>query len=98
MLKKSDDSIERIFRQALTRYEDNTFRASDWLKMEKMLDEEAARKAAARSSRNKGIAFTLLGLTGLIIAVYFLAFKNPSVSIERLNDSSTGTQAEGDFS
>jgi hypothetical protein len=96
MSKKSDDSIERIFRQALTQY-DTTFREDDWLKMEKMLNEEANRRAAARSKRIRGTAYTLTGLTGLIIAVYFLAFKNPSSSIAKLNDSSIELQATDDL-
>jgi hypothetical protein len=70
MSKKSDDSIERIFRQALTQYE-TTFKESDWLKMEHLLNEDLKRRAAIRSKRIKGTAFTLTGLTGLIIAVYF---------------------------
>jgi hypothetical protein len=96
MSKKSDDSIERIFRQALTQY-DTTFQESDWVKMEKLLNEEANRKAAARSKRIKGTAYTLTGLTGLIIAVYFLAFRNPSGSIAELNNSVTEMQATGEF-
>src|SRR5688572_6385279 len=96
MSKKSDDSIVRIFRQALTQY-DTTFREDDWLKMEKMLNEEANRRAAARSKRIRGTAYTLTGLTGLIIAVYFLAFKNPSGSIAKLNKSSIELQATEDL-
>jgi hypothetical protein len=96
MSKKSDDSIERIFRQALTQY-DTTFREDDWLKMEKMLKEEANRRAAARSKRIKGTAYTVTGLTGLIIAVYFLAFKTPSSSIAKLNDSPIELQASEDL-
>jgi hypothetical protein len=96
MSKKSDDSIERIFRQALTQY-DTTFQESDWVKMEKLLNEEANRKAAARSKRIKGIAYTLTGLTGLIIAVYFLAFRNPSGSIAELNNAVNEVQATGDL-
>ncbi len=96
MSKKSDDSIERIFRQALTQYE-TTFQESDWVKMEKMLNEEANRRAAARSKRIKGTAYTLTGLTGLIIAVYFLAFRNPSGSIAELNNSVNEMQATGDL-
>lgn len=92
MSKKSDDSIDRIFRQALTQY-DTKFHADDWLKMEKMLEEEAQRKAAARSRRIKGTAYTLTGLTGLFIVVYFLAIKNPSGSIAILSDSVTEMQA-----
>ena len=95
MSKKSDDSIERIFRQALTQY-DTTFQESDWVKMEKLLNEEANRRAAARSKRIKGTAYTLTGLTGLIIAVYFLAFRNPSGSIAELNNSVTEMQATGE--
>ena len=95
MSKKSDDSIERIFRQALTQY-DTTFQESDWVKMEKLLNEEANRRAAARSKRIKGIAYALTGLTGLIIAVYFLAFRNPSGSISELNNSVTEMQATGE--
>jgi len=96
MSKKSDDSIERIFRQALTQYE-TTFQESDWVKMEKLLNEEANRRAAARSKRIRGTAYTLTGLTGLIIAVYFLAFRNPSGSIAELNNSVNETQATGDL-
>jgi len=95
MSKKSDDSIERIFRQAMTQY-DTTFQESDWVKMEKMLNEEANRRAAARSKRIKGTAYTLTGLTGLIIAVYFLAFRNPSGSIAELNNSVKEMQATGE--
>ena len=95
MSKKSDDSIERIFRQALTQY-DTTFQESDWVKMEKLLNEEANRRAAARSKRIKGTAYTLTGLTGLIIAVYFLAFRNPSGSIAELNNSVKEMQATGE--
>lgn len=96
MSKKSDDSIERIFRQALTQYE-TTFKESDWVKMEKMLNEEASRRAAARSKRIRGTAYTMTGLTGLIIAVYFLAFRNPSGSIAELNNAVTEMQATGDL-
>ena len=92
MSKKSDDSIDRIFRQALTQY-DTKFHEDDWLKMEKLLNEEAERKAAARSRRIKGTAYTLTGLTGLFIAVYFLAIKNPSGSIADSRDSVTEMQA-----
>ena len=95
MSKKSDDSIERIFRQAITQY-DTTFQESDWVKMEKLLNEEANRRAAARSKRIKGTAYTLTGLTGLIIAVYFLAFRNPSGSIAELNNSVKEMQATGE--
>ncbi|HZI24173.1 MAG TPA: hypothetical protein VFD46_03810 [Chryseolinea sp.] len=96
MSKKSDDSIERIFRQALTHY-DTTYQESDWVKMEKMLNEEMNRRAAARLKRIKGTAYTLTGLTGLLIAVYFLAFRNPSASIAELNNSVTEVQATGDL-
>src|SRR5688572_28396003 len=96
MSKKSDDSIERIFRQALTQYE-TTFQESDWVKMEKLLNEEAHRRAASRSKRIKGTAHTLTGLTGLIIAVYFLAFRNPSGSIAESNNSVNEMQATGDL-
>jgi hypothetical protein len=95
MSKKSDDSIERIFRQALTHY-DTTFRESDWLKMEKMLDDDAMRMAVIRLKRIKGIGFALTGLTVLFIAVYFLAF-NPSDSTARLNHPATETQAGDDL-
>jgi hypothetical protein len=96
MSKKSDDSIERIFRQALTRY-DTTFRESDWLKMEKMLDAEAVRMALVRSKRIKGIGFALTGLTVLFIAVYFLAFK-PSDSTVQLDHPATEMQAGDELS
>jgi hypothetical protein len=92
MSKKSDDSIDRIFRQALTQY-DTKFHEDDWLRMEKLLNEEAQRRAAARSKRIKGTAYTLTGLTGLFIVVYFLAIKNPSGPIARLSDSVTEMQA-----
>jgi hypothetical protein len=95
MSKKSDDSIERIFRQALTHY-DTTFRESDWLKMEKMLDDDAMRMAVIRSKRIKGIGFALTGLTVLFIAVYFLAF-NPSDSTAKLDHPATETQAGDDL-
>ncbi len=97
MSKKSDDSIERIFRQALTQY-DTTFKESDWLKMEHLLNEELKRRAAIRSKRIKGTAFTLTGLTGLIIAVYFLAFNDPSRSKMTLNDSVVEMQASDNLS
>ena len=92
MSKKTDDSIDRIFRQALTHY-DTKFHEDDWLKMEKLLNEEAERKAAARSKRIKGTAYTLTGLTGLFIVVYFLATKNPSGTIANPSDSVTEMQA-----
>jgi hypothetical protein len=92
MSKKSDDSIDRIFRQALTQY-DTKFHEDDWLKMEKLLNEEAQRRVAARSKRIKGTAYTLIGLTGLFIVVYFLAIKNPSGPIAQLSDSVIEMQA-----
>jgi hypothetical protein len=92
MSKKSDDSIDRIFRQALTQY-DTKFHEDDWLKMEKLLNEEAQRQAAVRSKRIKGTAYTLTGLTVLFIVVYFLANKNPSGSIATLSDSITEMRA-----
>src|SRR3990170_406834 len=95
MSKKNDDSIERIFRKAVTQYEP-TFVESDWLKMEKMLDEEASRRAAIRSKRIRGAAYTLTGLVGLIVAVYFLAFNNPSDSVERVSPLSPELRAEED--
>ncbi len=97
MSKKSDDSIERIFRQALTQY-DTTFKENDWLKMEQLLNEDMKRRAAIRSKRIKGTAFTLTGLTGLFIAVYFLAFNDPSRSTTTLNDSVVEMQASDDLS
>ena len=97
MSKKSDDSIERIFRQALTQY-DTTFKESDWLKMEQLLNEDMKRRAAIRSKRIKGTAFTLTGLTGLFIAVYFLAFNDPSRSTRTLNDSVVEMQASDNLS
>lgn len=96
MSKKSDDSIERIFRKAVTQY-DTTFRESDWLKMEKLLEAEASRKALLRSKRLKGTAYTLTGLTVLFTAVYFLVFNNPTDSITKLNDSGPEVQATGDL-
>jgi len=95
MSKKNDDSIERIFRKALTQHEP-TFVEGDWLKMEKMLDEEASRRAAIRSKRIKGTTFALMGLMGLIVAVYFLAFNNPSDSVERFSPLSPELRAEED--
>src|SRR5688572_1537087 len=95
MSKKNDDSIERIFRKAVTQYEP-TFLESDWLKMEKMLDEEASRRAAIRSKRIRGAAYTLTGLMGLFVAVYFLAFNNPSDSVERVSPLSPELRAEED--
>jgi hypothetical protein len=96
MSKKSDDSIDRIFRQALTQY-DTKFHEDDWLKMEKLLNEEARRQSAVRSKRIKGTAYTLTGLTVLFIVVYFLANKNPSGSIATLSDSITEMQASEPF-
>src|SRR3990170_2300529 len=95
MSKKNDDSIERIFRKAVTQYEP-TFVESDWLKMEKMLDEEASRRAAIRSKRIRGAAYTLTGLMGLVVAVYFLVFNNPSDSVERVSPLSPELRAEED--
>ena len=78
MSKKSDDSIERIFRQVLTQYDPNAPSIKDdWVKMEQMLVAEERRLAEIRLRRNKGIAFTVAGLIGLLTAVYFLSFKNP---------------------
>ncbi len=95
MSKKNDDSIERIFRKAVTQYEP-TFVESDWLKMEKMLDEEANRRAVVRSKRIRGTAYLATGLMGLIVAVYFLAFNNPSDSVEGLSRLSPELRAEED--
>jgi len=95
MSKKNDDSIERIFRKVLTQYEP-TFVESDWLKMEKMLDDEASRRAAIRSKRIKGAAYTITGLMGLVVAVYFLVFNNPSDSVARLSPLSPELRAEED--
>ena len=96
MSKRNDDSIERIFRKLLTKYEP-TFVESDWLKMEKMLDEEASRRAAVRSKRIRGAAYVATGLMGLIVAVYFLAFNNPSDSVEGLSPVSPELRAEEEY-
>jgi hypothetical protein len=93
MSKKNDDSIERIFRKAVTQYEP-TFVESDWLKMEKMLNEEASRRAAVRSKRIRGVSYAITGLMGLVIAVYFLALNNPSDPVGRSNPLAPELQAE----
>lgn len=93
MSKKSDDSIERIFRQVLTQYDDaSSTIKNDWMKMEQMLVEEERRLAAIRSKRNKGIAFTVAALIGLLTGVYFLSFRNPSPSIAKHEVAPNETQ------
>ena len=72
MSKKNEDSVESFFRKAVDHY-DNKFIASDWQKMEKLLDQEAARTASTGNRNLRRGAITGAVITGIIIVVYFLA-------------------------
>lgn len=93
MSKKNDDSIERIFRQVLTQYDDaSSTIKNDWTKMEQMLVEAERQRAAIRSKRNKGIAFSVAAVIGLLTAVYFLSFNNQAPTIAENEAAPNETQ------
>lgn len=84
MSKKNEDSLERFFRKAVSQH-DTTFRESDWLKMEKMLEEKAAERAALRLANLKRVGYSLAGLAIILTGIYFLTLDgNSSMSTEEV--------------
>ncbi|MBT1700960.1 hypothetical protein KK083_28970 [Fulvivirgaceae bacterium PWU4] len=84
MSKKNEDSLERFFRKAVTQH-DTAFRENDWLKMEKMLDEKAAERAALRLTNLKRVGYSLAGLAIILTGIYFLTLNgNASMSTEEV--------------
>lgn len=97
MSKKSEDNIERFFRKAAGQYDSSTeFREDDWRKMEKMLDDEAERAAAAKFRRRRVGGFGA-GIVILLSALYFFRddFQSPA-EIGALNnrEESVSTHSE----
>ena len=80
MSKKNEDSVERFFRKAARQY-DNSFRASDWQKLEKMLDEKAAETTVLRTRTLKRTVLSLAGGAIIFVAIYFLAFDNDGIAV-----------------
>lgn len=76
----SEDNIERFFRKAVPggKDADTSFQEEDWRKMERMLDEEASRRAAARVKKLKVAGGLGAGLLLIFSAVFFLA-RNESI-------------------
>jgi hypothetical protein len=87
MSKKTDDSIEKFFRKAVSRY-DNRFRESDWQKMEQMLDAQSSLKNNGGAFRTiKRAAYGFAALILLSGAVYFLTLNKENSSENKLSES-----------
>jgi len=71
MSGKNEDSIEKFFRKGV-RQNDTTFRESDWLALEKRLDEHAQAQAAARAALLRQMATGGAGILLIFLSLYFL--------------------------
>jgi hypothetical protein len=69
-LKMDNDSMEDFFRKATSQY-DQGFNEGDWQRMEKMLDEELVRSAAARLRNIRLFSISAVVLTVLGVLTYF---------------------------
>lgn len=85
MSERSDDNIERFFHKAAGQYEDPSteFREEDWRKMEKMLDEEDARRAAARSKKRKIGGGIGAGMVLLLSVLLYFSLDDRSQDTDR---------------
>jgi hypothetical protein len=84
MSEKNDDSIENFFRKAV-RQHDTTFEESDWQKMEKMLDAQAAAKPVSSGTSIKRIAIVFTGVLLLSLVTYFVF----DLAVAQQSDSSS---------
>src|SRR5687768_11829122 len=93
MSKRNEDSVEKFFRKATSQY-DNSFVKQDWEKMEKLLDQRAGQRAAARSKNLRRTAFTGAVITGIMVFVYFLVLNQDHPESRLLADESLPKQVQ----
>lgn len=75
MSKESKDNLEQFFRKAVAKH-DLQFREKDWEKMEKMLDQDPLQRKAILLQKRRKIVYSLVGVAGLFIGIYFFSFRS----------------------